>query len=464
MNNNRYIITRKIEAYPAVSSNEERKEIYGILRNWSNKSYRLANEIIQTLYVNENIVEHAAMRNEKYHSQLMSFKSQYHIAKDKKERTAITKAKNEFLNSVQKEMGLFEGKGMSEQNISYRAITISNSDIPSDIRTSLNDQITKNFRNDLKEMWKGERSIRSYKEGMPVPFSKKSISNFQEIEKRNFLFSFFPSKFNNCKFMTNLGRDRSNNHSIICKLINGEYKLCDSCYSFDGMKLFFHLVISIPKENKNLDPNKILGIDLGIKSMIYYSDPEGAIHGQIGGNGALFREQRKFYQQKKSLQEQLSTSRGGRGRKHKLRPLDRLRNKEANFSSTWNHTYADQLIDVCIKNGIGTLKMENLKGLGSNLNKLFRHWPYFDLQTKIENKASRYGISVIKINPKFTSQTCHKCGNVDAGQREKRDIFVCKNEKCSIFGKGINADKNAAINIAEKVDSKIELTELVDVL
>ena len=70
----------------------------------------------------------------------------------------------------------------------------------------------------------------------------------------------------------------------------------------------------------------------------------------------------------------------------------------------------------------------------------------------------------MKINPKFTSQTCHKCGNVDAGQREKRDIFVCKNEKCSIFGKGINADKNAAINIAEKVDSKIELTELVDVL
>lgn len=53
--------------------------------------------------------------------------------------------------------------------------------------------------------------------------------------------------------------------------------------------------------------------------------------------------------------------------------------------------------------------MENLSGISSD-DAFLRQWSYFDLQQKITNKAAEYGIDVIKINPKYTSQRCSKCG------------------------------------------------------
>ena len=54
--------------------------------------------------------------------------------------------------------------------------------------------------------------------------------------------------------------------------------------------------------------------------------------------------------------------------------------------------------------------------------------------------------------PQNTSQTCSCCGNVDKNQRVSQAIFICKNKKCKMFGNEINADRNAAINIARKTE------------
>ena len=100
--------------------------------------------------------------------------------------------------------------------------------------------------------------------------------------------------------------------------------------------------------------------------------------------------------------------------------------------------------------------MEDLTGISKD-STFLKSWPYFDLQTKIEYKAKENGIDVIKINPKFTSQRCSKCGYISEANRPEQSIFQCK--KC---GFGINADWNAALNISvpgiEKIikDSKVE--------
>ena len=51
---------------------------------------------------------------------------------------------------------------------------------------------------------------------------------------------------------------------------------------------------------------------------------------------------------------------------------------------------------------------------------------------------------VVKIPPAYTSQTCNKCGYVDAGNRVSQSIFKC--QMCEYL---INADVNAAVNIRE---------------
>ena len=52
-----------------------------------------------------------------------------------------------------------------------------------------------------------------------------------------------------------------------------------------------------------------------------------------------------------------------------------------------------------------------------------------------------YKMEVRKVNPAYTSQTCHKCGHVDKDNRKKLNF------KCTACGHADDADVNAALNI-----------------
>ena len=58
-------------------------------------------------------------------------------------------------------------------------------------------------------------------------------------------------------------------------------------------------------------------------------------------------------------------------------------------------------------------------------------------------KAERVGIIVKKVDPAYTSQTCSICGHIDKENRQTQEKF-----KCTMCGFELNADHNAAINIA----------------
>lgn len=443
------IITRKIEVRLTAPSNEKKTEGYRLMRDWSNRSWRMANELVNELYLNDNILESAALRTDRFHQPLMDNRIAIKLAKNKIDRKKVIDDKKYLLKEAASELKLFVGSGLSPQNVGYRMVGLMNKDIPSSIRACLSDQTKSNFSNDRSNVLRGERSIRSYKSGMPVPFSKKDIKFSFSNEKGEYEFQFLSKFLPDCSFVTRLGRDRSNNASIIESIIKGEYKLCDSSFKFDGTKLFFYLVVDMPIQIKDVDLAKVLGADVGVKCMIRYSDPKGVLKGSIGGDGEVQRTRRRMFAQRRELQAGLIHARGGRGRKHKLAPLDRLEKKEKNFASTFNHVYSKQLIDVCVKNRIGTINMEDLTGLnGKMTDKMLRRWSYFDLQTKIEQKAKNVGIVVNWLNPRYTSQTCYKCGHCHEDNRKKRDTFACTNENCAIFAKKIDADLNAAINLA----------------
>jgi putative transposase len=115
------------------------------------------------------------------------------------------------------------------------------------------------------------------------------------------------------------------------------------------------------------------------------------------------------------------------------------------------------IVEFAVRNRAGVIKLELLEGYGqSDQNAFFlRNWSYFELETMIEYKAKRTGITVVKIDPYHTSQTCSACGHYEEGQRKERE-FECK--KCGVK---IDADYNAAINIArsDKVVKKKEECE-----
>jgi transposase len=94
--------------------------------------------------------------------------------------------------------------------------------------------------------------------------------------------------------------------------------------------------------------------------------------------------------------------------------------------------------------------MEDLKGVTKKANRFLQNWSYFDLQTKIEYKAKEQGISVIYINPHYTSQRCSKCGFIHEDNRPEQARFKCQN-----CGFEENADYNASQNIAVRDIDKI---------
>ena len=64
------------------------------------------------------------------------------------------------------------------------------------------------------------------------------------------------------------------------------------------------------------------------------------------------------------------------------------------------------------------------------------------LGQRLAQKGAASGVTVLFVDPRFTSQQCHVCGHTQADNRESQAVFRC--QQC---GHGDHADRNAARNI-----------------
>ena len=89
---------------------------------------------------------------------------------------------------------------------------------------------------------------------------------------------------------------------------------------------------------------------------------------------------------------------------------------------------------------------EELKGIRNNKkhSKSFRYslnsWSFYQLQKMIEYKSKLPGVPIAYIGPKYTSQTCSRCGLIGN--------MNGKNFECPDCGHVEHADVNVAFNIA----------------
>ena len=114
---------------------------------------------------------------------------------------------------------------------------------------------------------------------------------------------------------TRLGRDKSDNETILDSIASGEYKMCDSSIQFKKNKLFFLMVVKIPKEIAELDENKTLGIDLGLNIPLYASVNTTNESLAIGSRENFLNQRLTLKRRKKDLQRNLRFNTGGRGTK-----------------------------------------------------------------------------------------------------------------------------------------------------
>ena len=78
----------------------------------------------------------------------------------------------------------------------------------------------------------------------------------------------------------------------------------------------------------------------------------------------------------------------------------------------------------------------------AGLNKSILDQGWYEFRRQLEYKQKWRGGEVVVVEPRYTSQTCSACGNVDRASRQSQELFECV--RC---GYEENADINAAKNI-----------------
>ena len=420
------IITRKIKLIAVGETSKDRTASYNYVKRIASDLTQVGNEVIRLHVCN-----------------------QYELDKLKTSRNI---SKGEALKIFE------ESIGTSVQNSGYRMLT-KFPHISADIRTNFNQKIFKTIKENFHDIMNSKMSIPSFrKTSVSIPFSGVKagecvLTSNGDEHMFNFPLSQSETKIHKeIKFKLYYGRDPSNNRVIVNRILDGTYKMNGSSIQIKDNDIYMLLTCDIPVNvSNNMDPNKVMGIDLGINRPVsIYIDGEKHQPSQISIGEKIQTERMKFYKIRRALQQSMKFAKGGHGRTRKMLGMERLKEKEHNWSVLMNHDISRDVIDIAQQYNVGIIKMEDLTGITTNTKDLFlKSWAYYQLQTDIEYKAKMVGIQILWVNPKDTSITCPTCKNVDKENRKDKDKtkFTCINIECDDYGKLKDADIVGAYNI-----------------
>lgn len=224
---------------------------------------------------------------------------------------------------------------------------------------------------------------------------------------------------------------------------------------FDGVWIFgaakavnkhgkWYLHISMSKEVEQLNNNdvcNVVGVDLGINFTATAYDSNGKT---IFYSGKHIKQKRGHY---KKIRQQLQKRQTSSARSR----LKAIGSRENRWINDVNHCISKALIDINPQNTAFVVEdLTDIRSVTERIHLKDRYisvsWAFYDLRQKLEYKSKLNYDSVIVVSPKYTSQTCPKCGHTEKANRDKKKhIFKCKN-----CGYTSNDDRIGAMNLHRK--------------
>lgn len=321
------------------------------------------------------------------------------------------------------------------------------------------------FKQSNKEAWVGKKSLPTYRSAF-VPFWKKGtrISEIAKNGGRQFIIE--PQGFGWKWLSDELVGELTNGQSlqmkkaqkklrlvsifswkdqgaseVVHRIVTGEYQLCDSQLQRADKGLMAYLSYKFEPAQPALDPAKICGVDLGAVIPAVCAVNFGPQRQYIGSGEDVWTARSKFRAERRREQRR-------KGLYSKTRQWKRSE-KEDRWIHTYYHALTRQVIKFCLKHSCGTIHLEDLARLRQeDMESEYRRllWIPSKFVELLAYKAKEAGITIVKVNPRNTSRRCNECGHISKENRKSQGTFVC--EKCGDPKKPINADYNAARNIA----------------
>ena len=204
-------------------------------------------------------------------------------------------------------------------------------------------------------------------------------------------------------------------------------------------KYFLHIPVSYDIEESNIsDICNVVGIDRGINFVVATYNSK---HKSGFVSGKAIKQKRALYSKlRKELQMcQTPSSR---------RRLKAIGQRENRWMQDVNHQVSKALVESNPKHTLFVL--EDLSGVRNATERVRTKdryvsvsWSFYDLEQKLIYKAKQNQSTVIKVDPRYTSQCCPVCGHIEKANRDKKlHLFTCKN-----CGYKSNDDRIGAMNL-----------------
>ena len=204
----------------------------------------------------------------------------------------------------------------------------------------------------------------------------------------------------------------------------------------------WHCIVVYPVAIERADNGLAVGVDMNCGQVAVSTGDILTLPGV-----ALLEARKKRYQRQMSRRKK-----GSKRRALARHRMARTQHKIENLRHDWHHQASRTLADTAGHIVLEDLKVEAMtrsaKGTVENpgtnvrqragLNREIRNTGWGALRRMIEYKAA----AVEAVPPMYTSQTCRRCGSVDAANRRSQSEF-----QCTACGHTGNADVNAALNI-----------------
>ncbi len=211
------------------------------------------------------------------------------------------------------------------------------------------------------------------------------------------------------------------------------------------LHLIYKKVIVDPKQPA-AENEKVMAIDLGVKNLatvVIEREKQPLIF-----DGRLLLSQLRWFA-KETARSKASIAKHG---VKTCRRLARLTVKERNHVRDYLHKVSRWIVNVAKETGVSSIVIGDLTrnfsamDIGRKNNEKFHRIPFGKFIAMITYKAEEVGITVSKIDEKYTSQQCSTCGLVKKSNRKHRGLYACS--RCDTV---MNADVNGARNILFRV-------------
>ena len=202
---------------------------------------------------------------------------------------------------------------------------------------------------------------------------------------------------------------------------------------YDRFKKVFKANLIFQSDTPDKKGDMVVGIDRGLYNIVSLSDGFRYASNQI----------RKVKRESLFVKKQLQT----KGTQSARRKLKSLSGYEKRFSLNENHIISKILVnmpyDIFVLEDLKNIRKQKSKG--KILNKWLSNWSFWQLEQLLTYKAEALGKQVVKVDPRYTSQKCSNCSNIEKKNRNGSH-YMC--DRC---GYREHADINAAKNIRDNL-------------